>query len=60
MQLVVDRKEDPLTPLLCHWTYQAMIHQYAPNGIVNNLVNLRGQPGACARVCGLCNIDSFR
>ena len=25
--LIIDRKEDPLSPLLNQWTYQAMIHE---------------------------------
>jgi vacuolar protein sorting-associated protein 45 len=26
--LVLDRREDPVTPLLNQWTYQAMIHEH--------------------------------
>lgn len=26
-QLVLDRREDPVTPLLSQWTYQAMVHE---------------------------------
>jgi hypothetical protein len=25
--LVIDRMDDPVTPLLSQWTYQAMVHQ---------------------------------
>jgi len=25
--LIVDRKNDPVTPLLSQWTYQAMVHE---------------------------------
>jgi len=25
--LLVDRREDPVTPLLNQWTYQAMVHE---------------------------------
>ncbi|RYG42457.1 hypothetical protein EON68_01780, partial [archaeon] len=42
LQLVLDRREDPLTPLLSPWTYQAMIHQLMPQGIVNNTLNMTG------------------
>ena len=27
VQLVLDRREDPVTPLLSQWTYQAMVHE---------------------------------
>lgn len=36
--LVFDRKEDPVTPLLQQWTYQAMVHELI--GIENNRVDL--------------------
>lgn len=36
--LLVDRKEDPVTPLLTQWTYQAMVHELI--GIDANRVNL--------------------
>ena len=41
--LVLDRRDDPLTPLLNQWTYQAMVHELI--GISNNRVDLRGRPG---------------
>lgn len=34
--LILDRRNDPVTPLLNQWTYQAMIHELL--GIRNNLV----------------------
>jgi len=34
--LIIDRKEDPLTPILTQWTYQAMVHELV--GIHNNRV----------------------
>jgi hypothetical protein len=37
--LILDRRDDPLTPLLTQWTYQAMVHQCF--GIANNRVDLR-------------------
>lgn len=36
--LVVDRRDDPVTPLLNQWTYQAMVHELI--GIEDNKVNL--------------------
>lgn len=36
--LIMDRKNDPLTPLLSPWTYQAMIHEYLT--ITKNIVDL--------------------
>lgn len=36
--LIVDRKEDPVTPLLSQWTYQAMLHELI--GMNNNRVDL--------------------
>jgi vacuolar protein sorting-associated protein 45 len=41
--LVLDRREDPVTPLLMQWTYQAMVHELI--GIQNNRVDLRDVPG---------------
>lgn len=36
--LVLDRLNDPVTPLISHWTYQAMVDEIL--GIVNNRVDL--------------------
>ena len=36
---IFDRKEDPITPLLNQWTYQAMIHELI--GINNNIVDMK-------------------
>ena len=41
--LVMDRVDDPVTPLLTQWTYQAMTHELL--GINNNRVSLRNAPG---------------
>ena len=41
--VILDRREDPVTPLLTQWTYQAMVHQLI--GINNNRVSLAGVPG---------------
>mmetsp|Transcript_24793 Transcript_24793/g.41309 ORF Transcript_24793/g.41309 Transcript_24793/m.41309 type:complete len:572 (-) Transcript_24793:194-1909(-) len=40
--LVLDRRDDPITPLLTQWTYQAMVHELL--GLNNNRVLLRGAP----------------
>lgn len=40
--LVLDRRDDPVTPLLNQWTYQAMIHELV--GIKDNRVDLRHVP----------------
>ncbi|XP_052203205.1 vacuolar protein sorting-associated protein 45 homolog isoform X2 [Diospyros lotus] len=37
--LVIDRRDDPVTPLLNQWTYQAMVHELI--GIQDNKVDLR-------------------
>ena len=36
--LILDRRDDPLTPLLAQWTYQAMVHELF--GIANHRVTL--------------------
>jgi len=41
--LILDRREDPVTPLLKQWTYQAMTHELI--GINNNVVDLSKCPG---------------
>jgi tRNA uridine 5-carboxymethylaminomethyl modification enzyme len=40
--LVLDRREDPITPLLTQWTYQAMVHHLL--GIQNGRVSLEDVP----------------
>ncbi|XP_057449525.1 vacuolar protein sorting-associated protein 45 homolog [Lotus japonicus] len=37
--LVIDRRDDPVTPLLNQWTYQAMVHELI--GIEDNKVDLK-------------------
>jgi vacuolar protein sorting-associated protein 45 len=40
--IITERREDPITPLLNQWTYQAMLHELI--GVKNNRVDLvRGQ-----------------
>lgn len=41
--LILDRADDPVTPLLSQWTYQAMVHELL--GLNNNRVNLKNAPG---------------
>ncbi|KAH8683047.1 Sec1-like protein [Tricladium varicosporioides] len=40
--LVLDRRDDPITPLLTQWTYQAMVHELL--GIQNGRVDLSEVP----------------
>lgn len=40
--LILDRMDDPVTPLLHQWTYQAMVHELL--NIKNNRVDLSGIP----------------
>lgn len=40
--IVIDRREDPVTPLLNQWTYEAMVHELI--GIRCNRVNLHDAP----------------
>ncbi|KAJ3223529.1 vacuolar protein sorting-associated protein 45 [Clydaea vesicula] len=41
--LILDRRNDPVTPLLNQWTYQAMVHELL--GINNSRVDLSNVPG---------------
>jgi vacuolar protein sorting-associated protein 45 len=43
MLLILDRRDDPITPLLTQWTYQAMVHELL--GLNHNRVNMRKAPG---------------
>jgi len=40
--LILDRRDDPITPLLTQWTYQAMVHELL--GIQNGRVDLSNVP----------------
>lgn len=40
--LILDRRDDPITPLLTQWTYRAMVHELI--GINNGRVDLRDVP----------------
>jgi len=44
--LIMDRRDDPITPLLTQWTYQAMVHELL--GIRNNRVSLKNAPNVQA------------
>mmetsp|Transcript_14787 Transcript_14787/g.22098 ORF Transcript_14787/g.22098 Transcript_14787/m.22098 type:complete len:586 (+) Transcript_14787:26-1783(+) len=37
--LIIDRRNDPVTPLLSQWTYQAIVHELI--GVKNNRVHLK-------------------
>ncbi|KAI8871608.1 vacuolar protein sorting 45A [Ramicandelaber brevisporus] len=41
--LLLDRRNDPVTPLLTQWTYQAMVHELL--GIDNGRIDLSSVPG---------------
>jgi vacuolar protein sorting-associated protein 45 len=58
--LVLDRVDDPVTPLLSQWTYQAMVHELL--GLNNNRVILRGAPNVSKEleeVVLSCHQDDF-
>lgn len=40
--LILDRFNDPITPLISHWTYQAMVDEMV--GITNNCVDISDSP----------------
>jgi len=40
--LILDRRDDPVTPLLSQWTYQAMVHELL--GLTNNRVDMSKVP----------------
>ncbi|KAM0789734.1 hypothetical protein ACM66B_006589 [Microbotryomycetes sp. NB124-2] len=40
--LILDRRNDPVTPLLSQWTYQAMVHELL--GITNGRVSMKDAP----------------
>lgn len=49
VRLIVDRRNDPVTPLLSQWTYQAMVHEML--GITNGRVKIDGEEKLELRVC---------
>ena len=63
--LVLDRSDDPLTPLLNQWTYQAMVHELI--GIRNNVVEIpagaggdKGETAAMSAVLSPVTDEFFR
>ncbi|KAL8756849.1 MAG: hypothetical protein Q9199_002659 [Rusavskia elegans] len=46
--LLLDRRDDPITPLLTQWTYQAMVHEIL--GIFNGRVDLSDVPDVRAEL----------
>ena len=52
-KLIVDRRNDPVTPLLSQWTYQAMVHEML--GITNGRVKIDGEEKLELRVCPVIN-----
>ena len=57
--LILDRRNDPLTPLLSQWTYQAMVHELF--GIRNGRVDLSMVPDIRSelKVCMFIHPDSL-
>ena len=58
--LILDRTDDPVSPLLNQWTYQAMVHELL--GIKNNRIDLSKVPGITRelKVCTLmCDGEVF-
>jgi len=55
--LLLDRREDAVTPLLTQWTYQAMVHELL--GIEHNRVNLN-KDATTASDSGLTSSDAHR
>ena len=55
--LILDRRNDPLTPLLSQWTYQAMVHELL--GIRNGRVDLSTVPDIRSelKVCLFIHLD---
>ena len=47
--LIIDRKDDPITPLLLQWTYQAMVHELL--GLETNRLDLSRVPGVSIGMC---------
>ncbi|ETW38894.1 hypothetical protein PFTANZ_00371 [Plasmodium falciparum Tanzania (2000708)] len=57
--LILDRNEDPITPLLTQWTYQSMLHELI--GIENNKINLNcnNKEEEQQQIVMSCNYDDF-
>ena len=50
--LLLDRREDPVTPMLLQWTYQAMVHELI--GTQANRADLNHVPGVSVFLPDLC------
>jgi len=55
--LILDRREDPVTPLLTQWTYQAMVHELI--GIKNDIVELKSDSDKPKQMVLSAQQDSF-
>lgn len=51
----IDRRNDPVTPLLSQWTYQAMVHEML--GINNGRVRIDGEEKLELRVSVVLTLD---
>lgn len=40
--LLIDRRTDPITPILHNWSYQSLLHEFF--GIQNNIVKIKNRP----------------
>jgi len=56
--LILDRREDPVTPLLNQWTYQGMVHELI--GINGNKVDLSKAPGTRKEADNIVLLESYR
>jgi hypothetical protein len=54
--LILDRSGDAVTPLLTPWTYEAMLHEFIPGGIVDNTVAVRAASGVVRLLPDLFNL----
>mmetsp|Transcript_7831 Transcript_7831/g.23984 ORF Transcript_7831/g.23984 Transcript_7831/m.23984 type:complete len:557 (-) Transcript_7831:420-2090(-) len=55
--LILDRADDPVTPLLSQWTYQAMVHELL--GLNNNRVKIPDKKDKTEEVVLSCTQDDF-
>ncbi|CDU16323.1 uncharacterized protein PY17X_0313600 [Plasmodium yoelii] len=55
--VLIDRREDPITPLLMQWTYQAMLHELI--GIDNNKIILDSNNSEESQIVMSSNYDDF-
>lgn len=55
--LILDRDNDPITPLIYPWTYQSMIHEFI--GIENNTIALAADANGAAAPAAVTLSDKF-